>query len=154
MGAAEPTAKKYPEFPYGFAPLLTKSTSNFATKFSFFSLVVAKENLLRIVTCSGVTDSSATVFAWCAIVYSGKSGAAGTIGAAGATGSAGNGSNLNCPLFLAAYVSDPTPYVPPAWSTWSFWQYSDTGSVPGVSGSVDLDAWNGSVSSLDKLRLP
>jgi lysozyme len=45
---------------------------------------------------------------------------------------AGNGSNLNCPLWLAAYVSDPTPYVPSAWSTWSFWQYTDTGSVPGV----------------------
>ena len=70
------------------------------------------------------------------------------------TGSAGNGSNLNCPLWLAAYVSDPTPYVPPAWSTWSFWQYSDTGSVPGVSGAVDLDAWNGTVSNLDNLRLP
>jgi lysozyme len=62
--------------------------------------------------------------------------------------------NLNCPLWLAAYVSDPTPYVPPAWSTWSFWQYSDTGSVPGVGGAVDLDAWNGSLSNLNHLRLP
>jgi lysozyme len=62
--------------------------------------------------------------------------------------------NLNCPLWLAAYVSDPTPYVPPAWSTWSFWQYSDSGRVPGVSGAVDLDAWNGSLTSLKKLELP
>jgi lysozyme len=66
---------------------------------------------------------------------------------------AGNGSNLNCPLWLAAYVSDPTPYVPAAWSTWSFWQYTDRGSVPGVSGNVDRDAWNGTVAGLNRLRL-
>jgi GH25 family lysozyme M1 (1,4-beta-N-acetylmuramidase) len=68
--------------------------------------------------------------------------------------SAGNGSNLNCPLWLAAYVSNPAPYVPAAWSTWSFWQYTDTGSVPGVSGNVDRDAFNGTVSLLNRLRLP
>jgi lysozyme len=62
--------------------------------------------------------------------------------------------NLNCPLWLAAYVSDPTPYVPPAWSTWSFWQYTDAGSVPGVSGAVDRDAWNGTLTGLNNLRLP
>jgi lysozyme len=62
--------------------------------------------------------------------------------------------NLNCPLWLAAYVSDPSPYVPRAWSTWSFWQYSDSGSVPGVSGAVDLDCWNGSLSNLKNLELP
>jgi GH25 family lysozyme M1 (1,4-beta-N-acetylmuramidase) len=68
--------------------------------------------------------------------------------------SAGNGSNLNCPLWLAAYVSDPRPYVPAAWSTWSFWQYTSSGSVPGVSGNVDRDAWNGTVANLNNLRLP
>jgi lysozyme len=62
--------------------------------------------------------------------------------------------NLNCPLWLAAYVSDPTPYVPPAWSTWSFWQYTDAGSVSGVSGNVDRDAWNGTLTGLNHLRLP
>lgn len=62
--------------------------------------------------------------------------------------------NLNCPLWLAAYVSDPTPYVPRAWSTWSFWQYTSSGSVPGVSGAVDRDAWNGTLAGLNNLRLP
>jgi GH25 family lysozyme M1 (1,4-beta-N-acetylmuramidase) len=62
--------------------------------------------------------------------------------------------NLNCPLWLAAYVSDPTPYVPRAWSYFSFWQYTSSGSVPGVSGNVDRDAWNGSLSGLNNLRLP
>jgi GH25 family lysozyme M1 (1,4-beta-N-acetylmuramidase) len=68
--------------------------------------------------------------------------------------SAGNGSNLNCPLWLAAYVSDPSAYVPAAWSTWSFWQYTSSGSVPGVSGNVDRDAWNGTLTGLKNLRLP
>ena len=68
--------------------------------------------------------------------------------------SAGNGSNLNCPLWLAAYVSNPAPYVPAAWSTWSFWQYTSSGSCPGVSGNVDRDAWNGSLTGLNNLRLP
>ena len=68
--------------------------------------------------------------------------------------SAGNGSNLNCPLWLAAYVSNPASYVPAAWSTWSFWQYTSSGSCPGVSGNVDRDAWNGSLTGLNNLRLP
>lgn len=68
--------------------------------------------------------------------------------------SAGNGSNLNCPLWLAAYVSDPSSYVPAAWSTWSFWQYTSSGSVSGVSGNVDRDAWNGTLTGLNNLRLP
>jgi lysozyme len=67
--------------------------------------------------------------------------------------SAGNGSNLNCPLWLAAYVSNPAPYVPHAWSTWSFWQYTSSGSIPGVSGNVDRDAWNGDLAGLNRLRL-
>jgi lysozyme len=68
--------------------------------------------------------------------------------------SAGNGSNLNCPLWLAAYTSSPTNYVPAAWSTWSFWQYTSSGSVPGISGNVDRNAWNGSLTALSRLRLP
>ncbi len=68
--------------------------------------------------------------------------------------SAGNRSNLNCPLFLAAYVTDPNDYVPAAWSFFTFWQYTDTGSVSGISGNVDRDAFNGSTTGLNNLRLP
>jgi GH25 family lysozyme M1 (1,4-beta-N-acetylmuramidase) len=68
--------------------------------------------------------------------------------------SAGNGSNLNCPLWLAAYVSDPSAYVPAAWPYFTFWQYTSSGSVSGVSGNVDRDAFNGSLSGLNALRLP
>lgn len=34
------------------------------------------------------------------------------------------------------------------WSSWDFWQYSDKGSVPGISGTVDLDLFNGDVNRL------
>lgn len=40
------------------------------------------------------------------------------------------------PLWLAQYGS--APYVPAQWGTWTFWQYSGGGHVPGV-GRVDLD---------------
>ncbi len=62
--------------------------------------------------------------------------------------------NLNCPLWLAAYVSNPNSYVPRAWSTWTFWQYTDTGSVPGISGNVDLDELNGTTATLNALTIP
>ncbi len=61
--------------------------------------------------------------------------------------------NLNCPLWIAAYGVS-SPLVPPAWSTWSFWQYSDTGSVPGVSGGVDLDYFHGTLTNLKALCFP
>jgi lysozyme len=70
------------------------------------------------------------------------------------TDSAGNGPNLNCPFFLAAYTSSTSGLIPTAWSTWSLWQYSDSGTVAGISGDVDLDCWNGTVAELNNLRLP
>ena len=41
-------------------------------------------------------------------------------------------------LWVAQYgVDAPSDSV--IWDTWAGWQYSDTGSVPGISGNVDLD---------------
>jgi hypothetical protein len=34
------------------------------------------------------------------------------------------------------------------WPSWSFWQYSATGSVPGVAGAIDLNRFNGSLEDL------
>jgi len=36
------------------------------------------------------------------------------------------------------------------WGTgvWDYWQCSSTGSIPGISGNVDLDAFNGSLATL------
>ncbi|MHB1843918.1 MAG: GH25 family lysozyme [Deltaproteobacteria bacterium] len=54
------------------------------------------------------------------------------------------------PFFIADYTSG-CPLVPSPWTTWTFWQYSSTGSVPGVSGNCDVDEFNGSLSQLGQL---
>jgi lysozyme len=43
------------------------------------------------------------------------------------------------PLWIAHYTSAEQPWVPGGWKSWTFWQYSDTGSVSGVSGNVDMN---------------
>ncbi len=40
------------------------------------------------------------------------------------------------------------PDLPNGWSQWSVWQYSDSGSVSGISGAVDLDEYNGTLADL------
>jgi GH25 family lysozyme M1 (1,4-beta-N-acetylmuramidase) len=40
------------------------------------------------------------------------------------------------------------PGVPTAWSNFKLWQYSATGAVPGISGAVDLDRFNGTQADL------
>ncbi|WP_094092927.1 GH25 family lysozyme [Paenibacillus physcomitrellae] len=50
-------------------------------------------------------------------------------------------------LWVAKYSSkQPTPVT--AWDSWSIWQYSQTGSIPGVTGNVDLDQFNGTLDDL------
>jgi lysozyme len=61
--------------------------------------------------------------------------------------------NLNCPLWMARYNTTPLP-LPSAWTTWSFWQYSSTGSTPGVTGNCDQDNFNGSATNLQNLTYP
>jgi len=41
-----------------------------------------------------------------------------------------------------------SPRVPSSWDTWRFWQFTDSGSVAGVSSLVDTDVFNGTVSQL------
>ncbi|AGA25427.1 glycoside hydrolase family 25 protein [Singulisphaera acidiphila] len=68
--------------------------------------------------------------------------------------------NLNCPLWLAAYVTEAqtTALTPQAWSGvgWAFWQYTSSGAVPGVSGNVDRDYFRnaGSYPNINNLRIP
>ena len=52
----------------------------------------------------------------------------------------------NYRLWLPSYPADPAsttfrPLVPAGWGTWTFWQYTSTGSVPGISGSVDVNRY-------------
>ena len=47
------------------------------------------------------------------------------------------------PLWVAHWgVSSPS--LPAGWGYYTFWQYTDSGSVPGISGPVDRDYFNGS----------
>ena len=51
----------------------------------------------------------------------------------------------------AANYGVATPSLPAGWSEWKFWQYSDKGSVPGVSaGSTDLNWYAGTYEDLLK----
>lgn len=54
------------------------------------------------------------------------------------------------PLWLAHYTTG-CPLVPPRWTAWTFWQYSERGRVPGISGPVDLDLFAGGREELDAL---
>ncbi|MFL5644536.1 MAG: glycoside hydrolase family 25 protein, partial [Chloroflexota bacterium] len=50
-------------------------------------------------------------------------------------------------LWIANWTTESQPAVPAgAWAGngWSFWQHSSFGAVPGISGAVDLDRFNGS----------
>ena len=54
------------------------------------------------------------------------------------------------PLWIAAY-GPPCPDTPSPWDDWAMWQYSSTGSVPGIAGDVDLDVFNGTMADLEML---
>lgn len=44
-----------------------------------------------------------------------------------------------------AQTGGPSSTTP--WSTWSLWQYTDAGSVGGISGNVDMDVANGDMTT-------
>ena len=54
------------------------------------------------------------------------------------------------PLFNSGYLPSPPP-PPSGWSTWTFWQYTSSASVPGVTGGVDGDVFNGDYLALARL---
>jgi len=59
-------------------------------------------------------------------------------------------------LWIAHWTSAPQPSVPAGgWggNGWRFWQYSSTGSVPGITGDVDLDRF-AATSIPDSLLVP
>jgi lysozyme len=63
----------------------------------------------------------------------------------------GHGAILQrCWLWLARY-STAMPEVPAPWPTWTLWQYSDSGTVPGVEGGCDRDTFNGDEAGLRRL---
>ena len=63
-----------------------------------------------------------------------------------------NSTVANRDLWIAHILYDPDPqHSTPStgvFTNWCFWQYSWTGTVPGISGGVDLDVFNGVSSGL------
>lgn len=63
---------------------------------------------------------------------------------------------INCALWVAAWGNnDAIPQsneVPDSdeWEFWAWWQYSSTGSVPGIAGRVDLNQFAGTVEQFLK----
>lgn len=61
------------------------------------------------------------------------------------------------PLWIAAYGANsggvPTscPNTPMGWSTWSFWQYTSIGAIPGIGTNVDKSLFNGDLAALQSL---
>lgn len=46
------------------------------------------------------------------------------------------------PLWIAHYGVD-SPAMPYGWPVYTFWQYTSSGSVPGIGGGVDTNVFNG-----------
>lgn len=56
------------------------------------------------------------------------------------------------PLWVAEYgVSSPK--IPSGWKSWTFWQHSESGTVSGISGSVDLNLFQGTLAQLHALTV-
>lgn len=57
------------------------------------------------------------------------------------------------PLWIADYNGASTPTTPlvGSWPSWTMWQYTSQGSVPGISGGVDLSNFNGTATELAAL---
>ena len=56
------------------------------------------------------------------------------------------------PLWLAEYEVDQLT-LPKGWSDWTFWQWSQTGTVDGITGAVDSDRFNGDAVSFGKILI-
>jgi GH25 family lysozyme M1 (1,4-beta-N-acetylmuramidase) len=66
---------------------------------------------------------------------------------------AGRAELAKCPLWIAHW-GVTTPTVPAPWSSWTFWQYTDSGTAAGITAAkVDLSQFSGSKTDLDALRI-
>lgn len=62
-----------------------------------------------------------------------------------------NSSVTSYPLWIASFAASPPSTLPASayapWSSYKFWQYAQ-GSVPGISGNVDKDVFNGTFQQM------
>jgi GH25 family lysozyme M1 (1,4-beta-N-acetylmuramidase) len=61
----------------------------------------------------------------------------------------GGADHSSQPLWLAHYTTS-CPTVPAPWRAWTFWQYTERGQVPGITGPVDLDVFAGTFADLEE----
>jgi lysozyme len=64
------------------------------------------------------------------------------------------GSHLSAYKLWVPNYGASCPLMPPGWSNWTFWQDSDTGTVAGVDGPVDMNYFNGDLAALKALTVP
>jgi lysozyme len=55
------------------------------------------------------------------------------------------------PLWVAEYTGNSSPRLPSGFTNYTFWQYSQSGSVPGIAAAVDMDQFNGDSPALQQL---
>jgi lysozyme len=57
-------------------------------------------------------------------------------------------------LWLAEYElpAGEAPTLPATWTRWAFYQYTETGSLDGITGNVDRDYFQGTLAELLQLR--
>lgn len=64
---------------------------------------------------------------------------------------AGNPNQSASPLWIAHYTTGCPLISEDVWSRWTFWQYSSSGRVPGISGNVDMNYFNGTMEQLQAM---
>ncbi len=56
----------------------------------------------------------------------------------------------NYPLWIADYTAATTPArCRVGWKNWAFWQYTDSGRIPGVNAAIDLNVYSGAMGDLN-----
>jgi len=51
------------------------------------------------------------------------------------------------PLWVTSYGTN-SPTLPAGWGTYAFWQYTSSGSAPGISTGTDVSYFNGDLNAL------
>lgn len=55
-------------------------------------------------------------------------------------------------LWVASYRTD-RPTLPGVWANYKIWQFTESASVPGITGNCDKNLFNGKISALKKMAL-
>ena len=63
------------------------------------------------------------------------------------------GTNFGGYTLWVANYGTTCPTMPSGWTDWHFWQNADNGNVPGISGGVDTDFFNGTLAGLQALTI-